>query len=361
MRLELLAGPLEESRVLAVSALYGVFNPKYRDPAFCRRLFNENPHGAGVHAFVLDDNGEAAGHYGIVPLAIRVRGERRLSGKGEAYVVRADQREAAVQVGDDPPLSIGMAMPLHLYPFAVEHGLDPVHMLAPADVAPLHRMSGCRSLAVRPRRVGIVLRPAALRPEPAGRIPPALVRVLGAGLAAASVLRARAELSLAGAAGRWAAMAATREQLARVVADLPLVTGWGLDVDLPSLEWQSKFSELEWLELGGGAGYALVCARAGEGRAMEVVQLRPRDRGAAVLRRLLAAVILHAWRRGSVLLALSDHAVADGGVRADLLAAARSLGLRDRRHQPGMLVYTRDRWYLDPANLTFTPFFHASF
>ena len=359
--MELLVGPLEESNTLAVSGLYGAFNVKYRDPTFCRRLFNENPNGAGVHAFVVDDSGDVVGHYGIVPMAIRVRGDCRLSGKGEAFVVRSDCRETTIQVSDDPPMPIGIAMPLHLYPFAAQHGLEPVHMMAPADVAPLHRMSGCRSVALGQRRVGTVLRPGELNPERSGGMPAALLRAIWTGLANTSMLLSRLALAAAGSSGRWRASVATRQQFERVVADLPAVAGWGLEVDVPSLEWQSRLSGLEWIELGDGEGYALVCARAGESRAMEVVHLRPRGPGAGPLRQLLAAAILHAWSRGSVLFAVSDRALAGEEARSDLLAASRSLGLRDRRQQPSMLVYTRDPYFLDPANLTFTPFFHAAF
>jgi len=361
MRLELTAGRLPDSRILAISSLYGAHNAKYRHLEFCKRLFNENPKGTGVHAFVTNSTGEAVGHYGIVPLAIRARGDRRLSGKGEAFVVRADSRDAAVQVGGESPLSIGMAMPLHLYPFAIEHGLDPVHMLAPADVAPLHRMSGCRSVALWQRRVGIVLQPDQIVAGPAGDIPRGLVRVLAPGAVATSVALSHLALAAAGAARNWGVSTPTREQLARAAAGVHSDSGWGLDVTPALLEWQSGFSELEWLELGGGAGDALLCASAGEGRAMEVMQLRPRESGAGPLRRLLAAVILRARSRGSVLLACSDHAIQGDGPRAELLAAARSLGLRDRRQLPAMLVYTRDPYFQDPANLQFTPFFHASF
>ncbi len=361
MRLELLAGPLEESRILAIASLYGGFNAKYREPDFCRRLFNQNPHGASLHAFVLDDEGRAAGHYAIVPLAIRSRGERRLSGKGEAFVVREDCRDASVAVGGDPPLSIGMVMPLHLYPFAVAHGLEPVHMLAPPAVAPLHRMSGCRSVDPGIRRVGIVLRPRVLASDPGQTVSSALVLAAASGLAVAARAVSGLVLARAGRAGRWRAARATPGQLAHVAADWTPPAGWGMEIDTAMLEWQSRLSEFEWIELGDGLGHALVCSRAGDGRAMEILQLRPRRPGTSSMRQLLAAVILHASGRGSVLLGLSDRVVDGEPARATLLAAARTLGLRARSRQAGMLVYTRDRYFLDPANLRFDPFFHAAF
>lgn len=361
MTIELLTAPLEDSRLQDIAALYGAFNSKYRDVVVCRRLFNENPIGAGVHAFVMDERGERIGHYGIVPLAIRLGGERRMSGKGEAFVVRTDCRDATVLVGDEPPLAIGLALPLHLYPFASAHGLYPVHMMAPPNVAPLHRLSGCRTVPTGHQRFGMLLRHSQPSEDVWGGLRGSVKQAAVLGRAAGATAWATALGYLAGRARGWNVARAQVEHFERVAQEWSVGDGWGLDVDVPLLKWFASWSVLDWIELADGAGHALVCSRAGDGRAMEVMHLSTERVGVEPLVRILAAVLIHAHRLGCVSVACSDHAVLLGDARVQLVQAARLLGLRGRKHQPSFLVYTRQPGVSVPHGFEFTPFFYAAF
>ena len=65
-KLELIKGPLTESQLAAVAALYGKTDGKYSDQDHCRLLFNESPFGPTLHAFAKD--GETfVGHYCLIP------------------------------------------------------------------------------------------------------------------------------------------------------------------------------------------------------------------------------------------------------------------------------------------------------
>src|SRR5262249_42011809 len=156
------------------------------DASFVRTLFDENPHRGSFHSFLLDDRGEPAGHYAVIPMDIVVAGERKRAGKGEAFVVRADARRESVAFAGMRPILAGPALQFHLFRHALERGLEVVHMIASGDVALVHRMSGAHPLPTRHRRSGLVLRPAQLAESPRSPWRRALRGVLGAGQRTAS-------------------------------------------------------------------------------------------------------------------------------------------------------------------------------
>ena len=362
MDLELTRGPLGERRLKAVAELYGRFNRKYDDPAFCRRLFDENPQGPSLHALVLGGPDEVVGHYAVVPLDIFRDGQRRRAGKGEAFVVRPDLRTATVSIGGAEAIPIGFAMPLQLYRHALEQGMELVHMIAGPEVGLIHRMTGCRSVDVRSSRVGVAVRPGV--PSAAGE--PAGAHVARSALALAqcctSSLARAVTLSWLGGVWHRPIAALDAEALARIALDARVTDGWTLAVDAPVLTWMAKTGGLEIVALDDGLeDYAVVAARAGEGRVMETVLWRQRSRGLRPALRLLAAVTTRAGRLGDLRVEVPLVAAVEGEERDRLRAAARLLGFRERAQLPGMYVFTTDRYYLDSRNLRFTPFFYATF
>src|SRR5216110_2198162 len=99
MDLELRRGPLDRLWLGVIAKLYGPYNRKYADAGFCDRLFNQSPSGASLHSFLMLPDGEPVGHYAVIPMDIAVRGERRRSGKGEAFVVHEAHRRATALAG----------------------------------------------------------------------------------------------------------------------------------------------------------------------------------------------------------------------------------------------------------------------
>jgi hypothetical protein len=362
MELELTRGPLHERRLRAVAELYGRFNRKYGDPGFCRRLFDENPQGPSLHALVLDGPGEVVGHYAIVPLDVLRDGQRRRAGKGEAFVVRPDRRAATLSVGRAEPIPIGLAMPLHLYRYALDQGLELVHMIASPEVGLIHRMTGCRSVAVPSLRAGLAIRPGG--PAPARELAGARVARSALTLAHCGVssLARAVTLSWLGRTRYQPVDALDAETLARIAQDARVTDGWTLAVDAPALTWMAKTGGLEVVALDDGLeDYAMVAARAGEGRVMETVLWRQRSRGLRPAVRLLAAVARRAGRLDNLRVEVPLVAAGAGEERDRLRAAARLLCFRERAQASGMYLFTADSYYLDPRNIRFTPFFYATF
>ncbi len=362
MELELLKGPLDDRRLAAIAGLYGRFNPKYLDPGFCRLVFNENPQGYSLHAFLVAAAGEIVGHYGIVPMDVTVDGRRARSGKGEAFVVHPDHRGDSVTVGDDEPMTCGLAMPLYLYRFAANEGLELVHMLTSPDVGQLHRMTGCRSLHVPFERDSLTLRPGGAHASH-----PLAPRVLAeTALAVAQSVAAGAALALLGLLpGRprqWTGSAIPSAWLARLEEELRPETGWSLALDVGTLGWLARVGNLQVIALDDAAGdYVLVCPRSDQDRIMEVLLWRQGAKGLRTSLRLLAAVIRSARTSGNGVVTFSSGVTRSAAAFGALRAASRLVGFWGRRSSKTMYVYTADRRFLELSNLRFSPFFYAVF
>jgi hypothetical protein len=91
--LQLVKGPLSESLLAEVAALYGVTDGKYGSVEHGRLLFNENPFGPALHAFARDGQ-SAVGHYCLIPYDMMVDGVRVTAAKGEALHVNEEYRRS---------------------------------------------------------------------------------------------------------------------------------------------------------------------------------------------------------------------------------------------------------------------------
>ncbi|MHC4473699.1 MAG: hypothetical protein ACYS99_22400, partial [Planctomycetota bacterium] len=108
IRLELVRGPLREDALARISATYGRHNGRFLDVAFCHALYNENPVGSSIHCFAWDGD-TLIGHYSLIPMRMRDRGEALMAGRGEAAFVDEKYRREPVEVeGKRRPC--GMAM-----------------------------------------------------------------------------------------------------------------------------------------------------------------------------------------------------------------------------------------------------------
>jgi hypothetical protein len=357
LELRLIRGPLDDAGLKAIADLYGEYSAKYRDPAFCRRLFNQNPAGYSLHAFLAGHSGRLVGHHAVIPMNVSVRGRPRAAGKAEAYVVHADFRKATV-IADGRDQIASLALPLHLYRFALEQGMEVVHMLAPPEVGMIHRMAGCRPLPAPHTRARLALGPAPAAADRRGALTAALATAQGV----ASRLAWTASLAWLGKTRRLSGADLDAALIARIVADLPAAGGWTIAVDAPTLAWLARTGDLEVIALDGKLDdYALVCGRAGEGRVMEVVLWMQRSASERAALRLLGAVVEAARRLDDLQVAVSHTAAPDPAMLDRLRAAERRLFFRERVQDSNVYVRSDLPYYLDPQYLSFTPFFYAVF
>jgi hypothetical protein len=357
MNVEVMRGPLDEEGLRTIADLYGPFNARYSDPALVRELFNGNPHGNSVHAFATED-GKRVGHYALVPREIVVQGERRLSGKGEAFAVHERYRDRLVSSGN-APMPAGMALPLALYRHGLDHGIDPIHMIAEPAVGLLHRMTGCRAVAADHRRWRLVLDPATMIEATGSPTRALALRAL------AVVQRVAFEVSAfpSAATRTWSGADLRPDRLDRVAAALPAIPGWTLQVDAPTLAWFARLGALTVVANGDDMrNHAILYARRGDARrSAELILWRLQEPKSSAAVRLLAAVVREAVRAGAGSVTVSENAAWTPGERAVLRAAARRLAFHERIQAAQLFVRTNDKYFVEPGHLVLTPFFYAAF
>jgi hypothetical protein len=255
-----------------------------------------------------------------------------------------------------------LAMPASLYRYARAQGMAVVHMIADPAIGSIHRGAGCRAVDAFHRRAKLVLR--ADRAE--FRSLPSRKRVAHEVLAAGQRVAFATALA-AGLAGKQRVRVRPGSELAPaqwgcIAADIPAVTGWTLAIDPPTLMWLARAGESYLIALEGAPeNYALICRRAGMSQAMELLLWRQPEGGLRSALRLLGAVMEGAHGLGVDTVGCSLDAAWHPAERERLVTAGRLLLLYPRTQLTGMYVYTRDRYYLDPRNLRFTPLFSSIF
>jgi hypothetical protein len=360
MELRVVKGPLDDAWLRPVVELYGAHRGKYRDLGYCRSLFNGNPHGYSWHAFLVRDGGDVVGHYCIIPTDILVDGTRRPAGKAEALVVHPDHRGETVPGKDGGPVLCGLAMPARLYQHALDQGMQVVHMIPDPEVQVIYPITGSRPVSSRQIRERLFVSPVA----PSSATAPQRVRQAALARVQRAAFEAAYAATLAGT-GRstsWGGSDLTDERLDRIAADVQAVSGWTVAIDAPTVAWFAGAGSGEVIALDDSMdNYAVVTPRAGEGQVMEVLFWRQRTGGVRSALRLLGAVVRRAESLGDLMVGVAHQAALDPVERSRLGTAARLLAFQRRSQETHLFVSTRDRYYMDPANLFFTPFFYGIF
>jgi len=360
MRIERLRGPIDDSWLRAIADLYGPHNAKYRDVRFCDRLFNRNPTGYSLHAFAMAEDGTPVGHYAVVPMAAVAPGRRFLSAKGEAFVVH--ERARGATVGGEGGFPVGLALPKALYAFAEREGLDPVHMIAPAEVSVIHRLCGSRPIDIRHERAKLILRPGRV-PFAGGRPWQRLrQRWLASGQATLSSWIRTLAIPRRGRFRSCALREADAELVRRLAARIPEPSGWSPLLDEGVLRWMAELADLRLVANGGALeDVAVVTPHAGAGEVMEVVFWRLGAPTAERAQSLLRAVIEEARAAGSSALAFSSSASWEAEEMHLFRRASRPFLFHARTESAGFLARSRDPYFLDPRTIHFSPFFYAAF
>lgn len=142
MDIKLIKGPLCQEFLEAIASLYGSYDNKYKSVDFCRIQFNENPSGYSLHAFACDRN-KIVGHIAVIPIEIYVNGERQLSGKAEAFCVKEKYRTKLIDGS-----YIGIILPTELFKFAIDEGIEVIHLIANEKVGMIHKTAGCKKINI---------------------------------------------------------------------------------------------------------------------------------------------------------------------------------------------------------------------
>lgn len=143
MELKIQESPLSGDQLKSVGDLYGGFDPKYRNVEMCRHLFNENPAGTSIHLFAYLGDRPIA-HCCLIPFRALSDGQPVMAGKPECFAVEPDCRDLKTSQG----IPLGLAIPSILYKEAFERGFAWLQILAPPEVAKIHKIYGFKQVSL---------------------------------------------------------------------------------------------------------------------------------------------------------------------------------------------------------------------
>ncbi len=148
LSLHIIRGPLDERINRAVLSGYTSLTTATVTPQNFRRWMELSPEGPALHAILQTRDGSVAGHCCLFPLPMNISGMRVTVAKAEYFFVKTEFRKEPVE-GHDRSLKPAAVLLLEqLYRCGRELGWRPYLVSAPPEVAPLHRLAGCRKVSI---------------------------------------------------------------------------------------------------------------------------------------------------------------------------------------------------------------------
>ncbi len=159
LSLSILRGPLDESLSVAILQGYTELAGATVSSHNFRRWTQQSPAGPALHAILKTDDGRLAGHCCLFPIPMAVGRTRFIVGKAEYFFVRSEFRKQAVHGHEKSMKPAAVLLLEYLYSSGSELGWDWYLVSAPPDVAPIHRMAGCRKVVVSLTECLLTFRP----------------------------------------------------------------------------------------------------------------------------------------------------------------------------------------------------------
>lgn len=352
LSLRAIKGPLDDEWLGYIAELYGSLDPKYASIEYCRRLFNDNPIGYSVHVFAVHASGMVVGHYGVIPIEINIAGERKRSGKPEAYLIKKEYRTYfAKYKGKNIPA--GIAIPMLLIRFAFEHKIHVLHIIAPDDVGMIHKRTGYHVLEITFDRYYFLNAPI--------KNPSAIKWLLGNGVYVLQNALFRLIKVFTGAK-RFGCINGNRletdhldlicQELARSQKDFP--HSWCISRDPETVRWYLSIGLLQVvMDSENPENFAVIrkCSPPGA-NLIEIVHWK----GSLSL---LARIIQEAKKQQGDLVIFNSHSLPEES--STLPKISRFFGFFPRHQKMNFYVQSPDPYFTHKKNLRFHPFFYTIF
>jgi len=159
LSLSISRGPLDETLYAAILQGYTELAHATVLPRNFRRWTQQSPSGPALHAILTAENGQVAGHCCLFPIPMELDGQRITIAKAEYFFVRSDFRKEAVHGHEKSIKPAAVLLLESLYRCGSQLGWNWYLVSAPEEVAPLHRMAGCRKVAVSLTECLLTFRP----------------------------------------------------------------------------------------------------------------------------------------------------------------------------------------------------------
>ena len=347
LKISITRGPLPDRELDAIGSTYGTVDRRYAAREFCRTVFNENPYGYSFHAFVREGD-RVVGHYAVIPMRTRARGDVVISGKGEAlFLAESHRRSAIATPGGEVPT--GMALMKAVHEHALAEGVALIHNITSPEIGMIERMMGFRALTVWQEQLQFLITP----PQHGS------YRALGARLLSAAQ---RGLLGAARAALRLTAAPATevnppahadRHLSALAATDSGEGATWSISRDRETLQWLRRLGRLEIVSVAGRPDHFAVMST-GNSRELLLWNVP-----AGAIRSGLAiacALVAGSIRDGAQTVSTTRRLATAGG--PSLGVPLRLLAFLPRRTAIVIYAKSSDDFYLEGSNVRFSRMFN---
>jgi len=159
LKLQIIRGPLDDQLSAAILNGYTSLTTATVTPANFHRWMEQSPEGPALHAILRTPEGAVAGHCCLFPFPMNIGGNRATVAKAEYFFVKENYRKESVAGYENSVKPAALLLLEQLYRCGRELKWRPYLVSAPAEVAPLHRMAGCRKISITLTECLLTFRP----------------------------------------------------------------------------------------------------------------------------------------------------------------------------------------------------------
>ena len=159
LKLQIVRGPLDVELSSAILNGYTSLTSATVSAANFHRWMEESPEGPALHAILRSPEGTVAGHCCLFPFPMNMGGSRTTVAKAEYFFVKENYRKEPVAGHENSVKPAALLLLEQLYRCGRELKWRPYLVSAPAEVAPLHRMAGCRKISITLTECLLTFRP----------------------------------------------------------------------------------------------------------------------------------------------------------------------------------------------------------
>ena len=352
--IELIKGPINEEMLTAITLLYGLIDPRYKDISFCKNIFNDNPCGYSFHAFAYYEE-MIVGHCAVIPLEIVNKGEIVLSGKAEAFYLKEEYKRNTL----DKKIPIGIALPLKLYNFAIENGLHIIHLIAADDVGNIHRLCGCEKLKLSGYIFYHFINNEYLNVsfEHLSRIGKIMIRILTTYQYIIYYLW-RIIIATTKNKDNFSMISRDNEKELSLIARKNQIpkNKWSIRKDAIFLKWLMKYG-IQIIKINkNNSDYVIIQNNYFSGYPLNIIEISIEDNKIMAYIKMLIFIIQKAREQKSSCIKISSFISANDNYK--LFNMLKLVGFIKKKSDISLYIKSNNKYYIDINHIIFTPYFY---
>jgi hypothetical protein len=345
-------GPISDHLLRCICDLYGKWvDERYRDLAFVRTLFNDNPFGYSYHVFAFDGPCPV-GCYSIIPMEVISRGTPIVAGKGEALFLLEEYRAGppGENHGNLSHQLAGLSLITHAHSFASQQGIELLFALSPEALWPILRATGFSKVHAQLKHRYFLLRPQIVR-----QLRSDLFKLGGAcaaSLAQQALFRLGCLFLPVGEHITKSGDQVAERQLTAISSRHVIENDrWSVACTTKALHWWLRMGYLQLLALDHNQNEYVLVSSGGRGGNLEILDWNLQGAGLVRALTVLRHVVALAREHGAATVSFADRPELTNG--SVLNRAATLFGFLPWSVERVMFIKSPNRFHSEQQNLYF--------